>query len=294
VQKFVHAVLRSQEALTELLANKSSQQAKYRQLLAKSADLLLGAPQASADVEGMLGDCEFVFHTGNVAFFTGVGTARTLSTLTEEIQPAFIDMGLMTSRISLQSAGWDYNQLATGLKNTRQIAAPRFDPARAQQAAERQLAVEPGAWETEGTLFVIEIAFDSNQSVFAEDRYAKDYRGQVNTQTMGVLVVAEGHERSVGNFAGPAERRAHRGAGPDATGGEESVAGAPTRCGARSSSMRRITASTIDPSQFIAIGRGVEAPKFSPPRTGKNGQASRALRHQQVESELTEFKPLGN
>ena len=36
VQKFVHAVLRSQEALTELLANKPSQQAKYRQLLAAS------------------------------------------------------------------------------------------------------------------------------------------------------------------------------------------------------------------------------------------------------------------
>ena len=51
VHKFVHAVLRSQEALTELLANKSSQQAKYRQILAKSADLLLGAPQATADVE---------------------------------------------------------------------------------------------------------------------------------------------------------------------------------------------------------------------------------------------------
>src|SRR5262245_30248170 len=160
VQKFVHAVLRSQEALTELIANRQSQQAKYRQILAKSADLLLGAPQATADVESMLGDCEFVFHTGNVAFFTGVGTTRTLTTLTEEIQPAFIDMGLLSTRVSLPSAGWDYNQLATGLKNIREVAAPRFDPARAQQAVERQLSIEPGAWETEGTLFVIEISFD--------------------------------------------------------------------------------------------------------------------------------------
>ena len=109
----------------------------------------------TADVESMLGDCEFVFHTGNVAFFTGVGTTRTLSTLTEEIQPAFIDMGLMTSRVGLLAAGWDFNQLATGLKNTRETAASRFDPARAQQTVERQLAVEPGAWEAEGTLFVI-------------------------------------------------------------------------------------------------------------------------------------------
>jgi len=71
----------------------------------------------------MLGDCEFVFHTGNVAFFTGVGTTRTLATLTEEIQPAFIDMGLMARRVALQSAGWDYNQLMAGLKNTRAVAA---------------------------------------------------------------------------------------------------------------------------------------------------------------------------
>ena len=157
VQKFVHTVLRSQEALNEILTTKSSQQAKYRQLLATSADLLLGASQATADVEGMLGDCEFVFHAGNVAFFTGVGTTRTLTTLTEEIQPAFIEMGLITKRVALPSAGWDYNQLTAGLKNTRTVATPKFDPGRAQQAVEKQLAVEPGSWETEGTLFVIEI-----------------------------------------------------------------------------------------------------------------------------------------
>jgi outer membrane protein OmpA-like peptidoglycan-associated protein len=53
---------------------------------------------------------------------------------------------------------------------------------------------------------------------------------------------------------------------------------------------------TIDPSQFIAIGRGVEAPKFSPPRTKEEWAANRRVRFviKQVESELTEFKPLGN
>ena len=52
----------------------------------------------------------------------------------------------------------------------------------------------------------------------------------------------------------------------------------------------------IDPSQFIAIGRGVEGPKFSPPRTRDEWTANRRVRFviKQVESELTEFKPLGN
>jgi ABC-type nitrate/sulfonate/bicarbonate transport system substrate-binding protein/outer membrane protein OmpA-like peptidoglycan-associated protein len=298
VQKFVHAVLRSQEALTELLTNKSSQQAKYRQLLTKSADLLLGAPQATADIEGMLGDCEFVFHAGNVAFFTGVGTTRTLATLTQEIQPAFIDMGLMTNRVSLPSAGWDYNQLATGLKNTRQTAAPRFDPARAQQAVERQLSVEPGAWETEGTLFVIEIAFDPNQSVFAEDRYAKDYEKAVQiTQTYGgALVVVEGHSDPLGILQ--AQQKGERAEVLD-----QMRQVAKNLSLARANAVRgsfiqyaRDHGITIDTSQFVAIGRGVEAPKFSPPRTKEEWAANRRVRFviKQVEAELTEFKPLGN
>jgi outer membrane protein OmpA-like peptidoglycan-associated protein len=52
----------------------------------------------------------------------------------------------------------------------------------------------------------------------------------------------------------------------------------------------------IDQSQFIAIGRGAEAPKYSPPRTKEEWAANRRVRFviKQVEAELTEFKPLGN
>ena len=51
-----------------------------------------------------------------------------------------------------------------------------------------------------GTLFVIEIAFDPNQSVFAEDRYANDYQKALQiTQTYGgALVVVEGHSDPLG------------------------------------------------------------------------------------------------
>src|SRR5712691_8098069 len=298
VQKFVHAVLRSQETLTELLANKPSQQAKYRQLLTKSADLLLGAPQATADVEGMLGDCEFVFHTGNVAFFTGVGTTRTLTTLTEEIQTAFIDIGLITKRVDLQSAGWDYNQLAAGLKNTRAIATPQFDPGRAQQAVEKQLAVEPGAWEIEGTLFVIEIAFDPNQSVFVEDRYANDYQKalQIAQTYGGALVVVEGHSDPLGILQ--AQQKGERKEVLD-----QMRQVAKNLSLARANSVRssfiqycKDHSINVDQSQFIAIGRGVEAPKFNPPRTKEEWAANRRVRFviKQVEAELMEFKPLGN
>jgi outer membrane protein OmpA-like peptidoglycan-associated protein len=52
---------------------------------------------------------------------------------------------------------------------------------------------------------------------------------------------------------------------------------------------------SIDQSQFIAIGRGVEAPKFNPPRTKEEWIANRRVRFviRQVEAELSDFTPLG-
>jgi outer membrane protein OmpA-like peptidoglycan-associated protein len=297
VQKFVHAVLRSQEALSDLIANKQSQQAKYRQILATAADLLLGASQATADVEGMLGDCEFVYHSGNVAFFTSMGTTRTLTTLTEEIQPAFIEMGLLTKRTALPSANWDYRQLAMGLKNTTITAAPKFDPGRAQQAVEKQLAVEPSSWESEGTLFLIEINFDPNQSVFAEDRYATDYQKalQIAQTYGGALVVVEGHSDPLGILQ--AQQKGERQEVID-----QLRQAAKNLSLARANSVRssflqycKDHGISVDQSQFIAIGRGVETPKFNPPRTKEEWAANRRVRFviRQVEAELSEFTPLG-
>jgi outer membrane protein OmpA-like peptidoglycan-associated protein len=204
----------------------------------------------------------------------------------------------MTKRVAPQSPGWDYNQLAAGLKNTRAIAAAKFDPTRAQQAVEKQLAVEPGAWETEGTLFVIEIAFDPNQSIFAEDRYANDYLKALQvTQTYGgALVVVEGHSDPLGILQ--AQQKGERTEVLD-----QMRQVAKNLSLARANSVRssfiqycKDHSVSIDQSQFIAIGRGVEAPKFNPPRTKEEWAANRRVRFviKQVESELTEFKPLGN
>jgi outer membrane protein OmpA-like peptidoglycan-associated protein len=178
------------------------------------------------------------------------------------------------------------------------VAAPKFDPGRAQQAVEKQLAVEPGAWETEGTLFVIEITFDPNQSVFAEDRYANDYQKALQvTQTYGgALVVVEGHSDPLGILQ--AQQK-----------GERKEVLDQMRQVAKNLSLARANAVRssfiqyskdhkihIDQSQFIAIGRGVEAPKFNPPRTREEWAANRRVRFviKQVEAELSEFKPLGN
>jgi len=116
VQKFVHALMEGQERLQDLIKNKTNQQAKFNQVLSKSADLLLGAPQATEDVKGMITDCEFVGYDGNVKLFTGQGTKRTLKTISSEIQKSFQAMRLISSPITISTANWDYATLAQGLR----------------------------------------------------------------------------------------------------------------------------------------------------------------------------------
>lgn len=298
VEHFTHALMRGQESLADLLRNKDAQQARYRGLLAKSADMLFGASQATADVEGLLGDCEFVGYQGNVAFFTGTGTTRTLENLTAEIQRSFNSMGLMAGRVPLSSAGFDYAALATGLKTALNVPAPqpKFDAARVAQKIEQKIAVEPTAWEEEGTLFKIEINFGPNQKTFPESTYVGDYQKALElSQTYGgALVVVEGHSDPLGILKAREEGK------PDAEVAQmEQVA--------KNLSLERANAvrqsfmdyakkhgMKVDASTFHAVGMGIRSPKYKIPTTKEQWAANRRVVFviKQVEAELEEFTPL--
>lgn len=302
VEKLVRALMKGQEDFTELFAQKASRRAEFQGLMSKAADVLLGSPQATPDVEALLGDCEMVGHAGNVAFFTGKGTTRTLDTLTREIQGSFSQMGLTKSKVSLASAKWDYGNLGTGLANAAAVAkAPppptqRFDPKKVAAKIEKKIAVEPTAWAEEGTLFQIEINFEPNQSEFSDTQYADDFDEALKiSQTYGgSLIVIEGHSDPLGILRAKQE-------------GESKVVVSQMEQQAKNLSLERSQAVrksfldyckkrqfAIDESQFLAVGLGISTPKFSPPRTKEEWAANRRVvfRIKQVEAELTEFTPL--
>ena len=299
VQKFVHALMRGEEALRDLSRDKSSQQAKYRQLLAKSADLLLGAPQATADVEALLGDCEFVGYSGNIEFFTGRGTTRNLKNLTDEIQKSFLEMGLMTGKAPLVSANWDYAALASNLTYAKDVpAAPKkkFDAKKVAAKVEKTISVEPATWEEEGTLFVVEINFAPNQSDFPANKYADDFQKALEiAQTYsGALIIIEGNSDPLGILK--AEQK-----------GEQKQVIDQMHQQAKNLSLERgqeVRRSfldfckqrnlAMDESQFVPVGLGISNPKFNPPRTKEEWAANRRVvfRIKQVEAELAEFSPL--
>ena len=302
VEGFVRALLKGQEDFAALFEAKSSRRAEFQGLMTKAADLLLGSPQATPDVEALLGDCEFVGHGGNVAFFTGKGTTRNLATLTKEIQTSFGQMGLTRKKVQLASAKWDYNALGSGLANASRVATaappakPRFDPNKVAKKIETKIAVEPSTWAEEGTLFQIEINFAPNQSEFSESSYADDYQEALKiAQTYGgSLIVIEGHSDPLGILKAKQNN-------------EDKAVISQKQQQAKNLSLLRSQAVRssfldyckkrsfqIDESQFVAVGLGIQTPKFNPPRTKEEWAANRRVvfRIKQVEAELTEFTPL--
>jgi ABC-type nitrate/sulfonate/bicarbonate transport system substrate-binding protein/outer membrane protein OmpA-like peptidoglycan-associated protein len=298
VQGFVHALLRAQESLAGLQADKSRLAARHKKIMARSGELLFDSAQAAETAEAMIADAEFVGHAGNVAFFTGQGTTRSFKTLNDEIQTAFIDLGLMKSAVNLNQANWDYATLAAGLKNIDPTKRPAFDPRKVQQRIEESIAAEPTQWEEEGTLFVVEITFEPNQSTFSADQYADSYESALKiAQTYGGAVVAiEGHSDPLGIMKARQARK-------------PAIEIAQMEQAAKNLSLNRANAVrdsylafceskgvNTDESQFVPVGVGVQSPKFNPPRTKDEWAANRRVvfRIKQVEAELSDFTPLEN
>jgi ABC-type nitrate/sulfonate/bicarbonate transport system substrate-binding protein/outer membrane protein OmpA-like peptidoglycan-associated protein len=295
VEAFVKALMKGEEALEDLLSKKNAQQTEYKKLMTHAADLLLGAPQAVPDVEALLGDCQFVGYDGNVSFFTGKGTTRTMTQLTKEIQDSFTGMGLMSNKVTLQSANWDYSQMTQGLSNISLKPKPvqqKFDV----RKVEEKISVEPTTWAEAGTLFQVEINFAPNQSVFPEDQYEGDFRKAVSiAQTYGgSLIIIEGHSDPLGILKA---REARKPAVEINQMEQQAKNLSLSRARAVRSSFLdycKKRGLTLDESQFVAVGLGISNPKFNPPRTKQEWEANRRVvfRIKQVEAELTEFTPL--
>jgi len=305
VQSFVKSLMVAEEKFSDLAKNKSANLGVYRQLMSLSAEKLLGSSQFTSDVEALLGDCEFVGYNGNVSFFTGKGTTRNFTTLNSEIQKTFKSIGLLSTSTQVKNADWDYNALKSGLKyaTTTAQVVKKFDEQKVTKAIENKIQAESTSWEEEGTLFVVEINFDANQSDFTVEKYANDFKKalEIAETNSGALVVIEGHSDPLGILKAEKQLR-------DNEAGHKSAAEiAQMKQRVKSLSLERAQnvrsnfltycknkGLNIDPSQFVAVGVGVNAPKYNPPRTKEEWAANRRVvfRIKQVEAELDEFSPL--
>lgn len=305
VKNFVKSLMVAEEKLRDLLDNKSSNLGKYRQLMSYSAEKLLGSSQFTSDAEALLGDCKFVGYSGNVSFFTGKGTTRNFTTLNSEIQKTFKSIGLLTTSTSLKNANWNYNEFASSLKYAKSTTTvtQKFDQQKVAKVVENKIQAESTSWEEEGTLFVVEINFEPNQSEFSISKYADDFAKALDIAetNSGALVVIEGHSEPLGIL------KAEKALRNNEPGHKSQAEINQMKQRAKSLSLERAQnvrknflayckqkGVNIDASQFVAVGVGVKSPKYNPPRTKEEWALNRRVvfRIKQVEAELEEFSPL--
>jgi outer membrane protein OmpA-like peptidoglycan-associated protein len=300
VQKLTLALMQAEEGLRDLIRTKASKMGEYNKLISRASELFFGTPTATKDVEPMLeGGCEFAGHTGNVAFFIGQGTTRNQKTIDTEIQKAFITMGVLTSATNVPGANWDYNAFVPDLKYAKSgastAATPRFDEKKVSQVVENKIKAEATTWEAEGTLFNVEIYFQPNQEDFAVASYAGDFKEALKlAQTYGgAIVVIEGHSDRGGVL-----KARQSGAGSQEVAQIEQVAKNLSR--ERAENVRKSflayckqSGITFDASQITVVGRGIEAPKFTQPRTQEEWKQNFRVvfRVKQLESESIQFDP---
>lgn len=301
-QGITNALLRASEAVRDM-AKGNWNGTDSNKLLAASGKLLLDSATATEDVKGMVADCEFVGHSGNISFYTGLGTTRNIITLTGEITDAFMQLGLITSRPAVKANDWNWNDanIKRGLKYLDAVAAgPAITPKVAAKV-EQIIRAETDT-DANGNLFPpIEIHFDTNQSVFSADKYAEQFQKalEISQTYAGAIVTIEG-------YADPAALR--QAEGIIRNGQTPQYTPAQLTQSAKTTSLKRVEAVKdafvaycqgkgikVNPDQFQVIGMGYDKAVFPNPQDPTQRAANRRalFRVVLVPAEIDEVQPVG-
>lgn len=300
VQKFTRALMRAEEMLRDLVKNKTARQAEYRQMISAAATILMDSPSAVADTEGMYGDAEFVGYRGNVKFFGDPAYPRNLDKLTGEIQTSFIPLGLLSGRVALDHARWDYKVLAQGLRDVQGVEAPKFDTGEVAKVVTRK---QQQGTLAEGELFSLEVYFEPNQNAFPADLYRDSFAKVVELVSTygGAVITVEGHSDPLGYL-----RQKKQGIPEAALRQVEQAAKnlSLTRANAVRDSIiayAKGKSVRLDPSQFATVGHGIVKAKTGmcgvdpcAPKTEQEWRNNMRVEFRiiQVEAEASVFKPL--
>ena len=299
VENFVRGLGQGEQALHQLVANRSAQAAEYGQTMKAAAQILLDSPQAVADAEGMVQDAEFVGLAGNKAFFTRAGNPRGFAQLNGEIQTALTAVGLLRQKTDLEYAKWDFDRLG-GATTAPAAEAPRFDSGQVAALVTRK---QQQGKLSEGELFSFEVFFKPNQDSFPVEQYKDSFNEVIKLASTygGAIITVEGHSDPMGYLQAKK------------SGAAQIVLGR-TQQSAKNLSLSRANAVrdsivnyargrgiALDPSQFAVVGHGIQQPRTGmcggdpcPPKTEQEWYSNMRVEFRiiQIEAEASAFKPL--
>jgi ABC-type nitrate/sulfonate/bicarbonate transport system substrate-binding protein len=300
VKKFVHGLLLGEQAIRPLFKNRQAQLADYQSMIKATATILLDSEAATGDAEALYGDCEYAGFRGNVKFFTDQNWPRNFTRLGEEIQSAYVVAGLLSRKIPIAHAAWQYNELSGGLQDIDAADIPRFNvEAVTKVVAQKQAMGTLG----EGELFSFEVFFQPNQNSFAADMYTDAFKKVVELASTygGAVITVEGHSDPLAYLHKQKEnagelvlRRIQQAAKNLSL--TRSIAVRDSIMG-----YARANGVNLDESQFTVIGHGITQPKTGlcgmvpcPPKTKEDWLSNMRVvfRIIQIEAEESAFRPL--
>ena len=300
VERFVRGLMQGEQDLKALVVNKGARATEYKSAMAGAAQLLLDSAQAIADTEGMYADAQFAGVAGNAAFFTDPKNLRSMDRLNQEIQQAFVGLGLVSKVVPISSAGWDYRSFGAAGQSLAAPETPRFDTGRvAGIVAKRQSQGKLG----EGELFGFEVQFKPNQDKFSTELYADAFKRVVDLAATygGAVITVEGHSDPLGYLRARKE-------------GAAQVVLGRTRQSAKNLSVSRAVGvrdsvidfakaqgTSLDASQFAVVGHGIDQPRTGmcgsdpcAPKTEQEWFSNMRVEFRviQIEAEASAFNPL--
>ncbi|MCP5168953.1 MAG: ABC transporter substrate-binding protein [Hahellaceae bacterium] len=305
VESFVSGLMEGEAALKALVKNQSGEAKAYRSMLEASAKILLDSEQATADVEGLYGDANFVGVAGNQSFFAQANYPRRLEVLNKEINVGLQQAGIVKKGVELAKASFDYGFLASGITANggnvlAESAKPRFDEGKVAQLVNQRQQQQS---MQQGELFSFEVFFAPNQKSFSIDLYqtAFDRVLELASTYGGAIITVEGN-------SDPMEYLRAR------KGGQVPVVLGRIKQSARNLSLSRAqevrdniiqyAASknlSLDTSQFAVVGNGIANPKTGicggepcAPKTEQEWRSNMRVEFRiiQVEAESDVFMPL--
>jgi outer membrane protein OmpA-like peptidoglycan-associated protein len=197
VNAFVSAYLKSVEQLIGLKKQyEASGSDEYLDLLQLSQNIF-GAdalPTLEEDAHGLLSDCAFVGHPGNVSFFLDPKNVHGFTDFNKRSQDLAVGQGMASKRVAVSSSpiDWSSPEIKGGLTKVDLKRGERFQAEAVRTEIE---SLDADGVLDSRTLVSFTIGFDPNQTVFDAAQYASEYERvfELAARYGNAAVVIRGH-----------------------------------------------------------------------------------------------------
>ncbi len=197
ITKFVAGYLKACEEIIDLKKQyETSGSDKYMAIL-KIAQDIYGRdvlPTLEEDAHGLLSDCTFVGHPGNVAFFNDKGNISGFESFQKSSLDLATSRGYAKARAGLFPSGFDY-QSPIFMSYLTKTGGERGERFRAEAVMEEIESLSAVGGLDEKTIVSFTINFEPNQNTFSTELYGTEYQRVVEmVSRFGNAVVAiRGH-----------------------------------------------------------------------------------------------------